>query len=45
MPAVREDRSPYGSIYKNPKNGQKCICKFVSSLVVDFQDGLVCEYM
>jgi hypothetical protein len=31
---------PYRLIYKNPKNSQKCICKFVTDLVVDFQDGL-----
>jgi hypothetical protein len=36
---------PYGLIYKNPKNSQKCICKFVTDLVVDFQDGLrvICD--
>jgi hypothetical protein len=31
-------------MYKNPKNGQKWIGKFVSSLGVDFQDGLVFDY-
>jgi hypothetical protein len=36
---------PYGLIYKNPKNGQKDICKLVPSLGIDFQDGLVCVYM
>ena len=35
-PAVRVDGRPYGSVSKNPKNGQKCICKFVYSLSVDF---------
>jgi hypothetical protein len=39
------DRWPYGLIYKNPKNGQKCICKNTATLVVDFQDGLACDYM
>jgi hypothetical protein len=31
-------------MYKNPKNGQKCICKIVFALGVDFQDGLVFDY-
>jgi hypothetical protein len=41
----RSDWRPCRLNYKNPRNGQKCICKYVSSLDVDFQDGFVCEYI
>jgi hypothetical protein len=32
-----------GRFTKTLKKGQKCLCKLGSSLVVDFQDGLICD--